>query len=94
MTQQEKNTHEISNSKAFQSEPLKTVSFNHCNITLLGTAHVSKASADKVQELIATGNYDAVAVELCSSRYKVIITPDAIAQMDLFQVIKKVKSTW
>jgi pheromone shutdown-related protein TraB len=71
-----------------QTEPLKTVRVNDCNITLLGTAHVSKASADKVQELIATGKYDAVAVELCPSRHKVIVNPDAMAKMDLFQVIK------
>lgn len=71
-----------------KTEPIKTVTVNNCAITLLGTAHVSKASADKVQELIATGRFDAVAVELCPSRHKVIINPDAMAQMDLFQVIK------
>ncbi len=71
-----------------QVEPIKTVTVNNCNITLLGTAHVSKASADKVKELIATGKYDAVAVELCPSRHKVIVNPDAMAKMDLFQVIK------
>lgn len=69
-------------------EPIKTLTVNDCTITLLGTAHVSKASADKVQELIATGEYDAVAVELCPSRHKVLVNPDAIAKMDLFQVIK------
>jgi pheromone shutdown-related protein TraB len=79
---------ELSSEHATQAEPLKTVKVRNCNITLLGTAHVSKASADKVQELIATGKYDAVAVELCPSRHKVIVNPDAMAQMDLFQVIK------
>ncbi|HQU98709.1 MAG TPA: TraB/GumN family protein [Nitrosomonas sp.] len=69
-------------------EPTKTLKVNDCAITLLGTAHVSKVSADKVQELIATGQYDAVAVELCPSRHKVLVNPDAIAKMDLFQVIK------
>lgn len=72
-----------------QTEPLKTVKVNNCSVTLLGTAHVSKASADKVQELIATGKYDAVAVELCPSRHKAIVNPDAMAKMDLFQIIKK-----
>lgn len=72
-----------------QTEPIKTVTTGHCRITLLGTAHVSKASADKVQELIATGQYDAVAVELCPSRHRAIVNPDAMAKMDLFQVIKK-----
>ena len=70
-------------------EPIKTLKINNSTVTLLGTAHVSKASADKVEELIATGKYDAVAVELCPSRHKVIVNPDAIAKMDLFEVIKK-----
>ncbi|MBS0423332.1 MAG: TraB/GumN family protein [Proteobacteria bacterium] len=71
-----------------QTEPLRTIELNGSRITLLGTAHVSKASADKVQELIATGQYDAVAVELCPSRHRAIVNPDAMAKMDLFQVIK------
>ena len=72
-----------------QDEPIKIVKTGNGSITLLGTAHVSKASADKVQELIATGQYDAVAVELCPSRHRAIVNPDAMAKMDLFQVIKK-----
>ena len=79
---------ELTREHATQTEPLETVKVRNCSITLLGTAHVSKASADKVQELIATGKYDAVAVELCPSRHKVIVNPDAMAKMDLFQVIK------
>ncbi len=71
------------------NEPIKTVTIDNRNITILGTAHVSKASANKVQELIASGMYDAVAVELCPSRHKAIVDPDAMARMDLFQVIKK-----
>ncbi|HND35542.1 MAG TPA: TraB/GumN family protein, partial [Nitrosomonas sp.] len=51
-------------------EPLTTLEYGGNKITILGTAHVSQASADKVKELIATGQYDAVAVELCPSRYK------------------------
>ncbi|MCP5242615.1 MAG: TraB/GumN family protein [Burkholderiales bacterium] len=70
------------------TEPIETVQINKCSVTMLGTAHVSKASADKVQELIATGKYDAIAVELCPSRHKAIVNPDAMAKMDLFQVIK------
>ncbi|UJP05227.1 MAG: TraB/GumN family protein [Nitrosomonas sp.] len=89
MTLPERNTAELIAAQASQTEPLKTIRVNQCTITLLGTAHVSRASADKVQELIATGRYDAVAVELCPSRHKVIVNPDAMAKMDLFQVIKK-----
>lgn len=88
MVKLEEQAIELASKHDTQTEPLRTVRVNNCNITLLGTAHVSKASADKVQELIATGKYDAVAVELCPSRHRVIVNPDAMAQMDLFQVIK------
>lgn len=77
----------LNNSTAI--EPIKTITLDNRSITILGTAHVSKASADKVQELIASGTYDAVAVELCPSRHKAIVDPDAMAKMDLFQVIRK-----
>ncbi len=63
------------------------------SITVLGTAHVSKASADKVKELLATGQYDAVAIELCLSRYNSMIDPDNLAKMDLFQVFKEGKAS-
>lgn len=69
-------------------EPLVVLDYGDSQITILGTAHISRASADKVQELIATGAYDAVAVELCPSRHNSIVNPDAMAKMDLFKVIK------
>ncbi|MCP5245141.1 MAG: TraB/GumN family protein [Burkholderiales bacterium] len=78
----------ISNNDSLATEPIKMLQIDNRNITMLGTAHVSKASADKVQELIATGKYDAVAIELCPSRHRAIVNPDAMAKMDLFQVIK------
>ncbi len=59
---------------------------------VLGTAHVSRASADEVRELLDSGNYDAVAVELCNSRYQSLVDPDAMARMDLFQVIRSGKA--
>lgn len=70
------------------SEPLYTLEHDGRRITLLGTAHISRASADKVRELIATGEYDAVAIELCPSRHNAIVNPDALAKMDLFEVIR------
>ncbi len=60
-------------------------------VTVLGTAHVSKASAEKVRELLASEAYDAVGVELCPSRYNAIIQPDALAKMDLLQVLREGK---
>jgi len=63
------------------------------SITVLGTAHVSKASAEKVKELLASGNYDGVAIELCPSRYNSMMDPDSLAKMDLFQVFKEGKAS-
>lgn len=73
-------------------EPMVEVRIGDSRITLLGTAHVSRSSADKVRELLASGDYDAVAVELCPSRYNAIVDPDALARMDLFQVIREGKA--
>ena len=61
-------------------QPLRSLQLGESQITILGTAHVSRASADKVRELLAQESYDAVAVELCPSRYNAILNPDALAR--------------
>jgi len=72
-------------------QPLQEVTLGNTHITLLGTAHVSRTSADTVEEMLNTGTYDAVAIELCPSRYNALIDPDSLARMDLFQVLKEGK---
>ncbi|MEE7567789.1 TraB family protein, partial [Xanthomonas sp. Kuri4-3] len=57
--------------------------------TLLGTAHVSLASVAAVERAIASGHYDAVAVELDAQRLQALSDPDALARLDLVQVIRK-----
>lgn len=74
-------------------EPIVKIHVDGCEVTLLGTAHISRASADKVKELLKTGDFDSVAIELCYSRHRSIIDPDALAKMDLFQVIREGKAT-
>ena len=76
-----------------QTQPLEEISVNTTHITILGTAHVSKASADAVAELVRTGKYDIVAIELCDSRHQSIINPSSLADMDLFEVIKSKKAS-
>jgi pheromone shutdown-related protein TraB len=70
-------------------EPQREVILGESKITLLGTAHVSRSSAEKVQQLLESGEYDAVAVELCPSRYNALINPDDLAKMDLLKVVKE-----
>ncbi len=60
--------------------------------TLLGTAHVSRASADEVRGLIRSGDFDAVAIELCPTRHQSLMHPNAMASLDLFQVIRQGKA--
>ncbi|MCG8428796.1 MAG: TraB/GumN family protein [Chromatiales bacterium] len=76
-----------------EQEPIETIAVGDSRITLLGTAHVSRASADTVAQMLNEGEYDAVAVELCPSRYNAVIDPDALARMDLFKVIKEGKAS-
>ncbi len=76
-----------------EQEPQIDLSLGESRVTLLGTAHVSKASAEKVTELLGSGDYDAVAVELCPSRYNALLNPDALAKMDLFKVIREGRVT-
>ena len=59
--------------------------------TLLGTAHVSKASIDAVRAAIDSGRFDAVAVELDEQRHKALTEPDALAKLDLVKVIRERK---
>ncbi|HKJ87219.1 MAG TPA: TraB/GumN family protein [Gammaproteobacteria bacterium] len=68
--------------------PTRTIQVGDTRVTLLGTAHVSRASAEEVTGQITSGRYDAVAVELCASRYRTLTQPDAWGEMDLFRVIR------
>ncbi|ROO31162.1 TraB/GumN family protein [Salinisphaera japonica] len=56
---------------------------------LLGTAHVSRASADEVRAEIETGDYDEIAIELCDARHATLTRQAEVAEMDLFAVIRK-----
>lgn len=72
-----------------RNEPLLVLDLPGGQVTLLGTAHVSRASADKVRELLETRSFDLVAVELCPSRHRSMFDPDSLSRMDLFEVIRK-----
>ena len=62
-------------------------------IILVGTAHVSKRSAEQVKEIIETENPDTVCVELDKQRYKSIKEGKKWKDMDIIKVIKQKKAT-
>ncbi|WP_313492617.1 TraB/GumN family protein [Stenotrophomonas sp.] len=70
-------------------QPVRVVERDGVRYTLLGTAHVSLASVQAVEQAIAGGQYDAVAVELDPQRLQALTNPNALAQLDLVEVIRK-----
>jgi pheromone shutdown-related protein TraB len=76
---------------ALSGQPLARVARGGIEYVLLGTAHVSRVSADAVRAMLDRESFDAVAVELCDSRYQSIRDPEAFRRLDLFQVIRQRK---
>lgn len=72
-------------------QPHAIVERGGVRFTLLGTAHISRASIDAVEAAIASGRYTAVAVELDSQRHRALTDPDSMAKLDLFQIIREGK---
>jgi pheromone shutdown-related protein TraB len=61
-------------------------------IVLLGTAHVSKSSAEAAEALIQAEAPDTVCVELCPARYQSIRQEKQWREMDIVRVIKEKKA--
>ncbi len=70
-------------------EPVAHLTRDGVEYTVLGTAHISHKSVETVRRMLGEGDYDAVAVELCSSRYKALTDSAAWEELDLFQVIRE-----
>jgi len=62
------------------------------NLRIIGTAHISSASADLVRQEIAEWKPDLVAVELCESRLKALRNPEAFDNEALTKVLKEGKT--
>lgn len=70
------------------TQPHAIVERDGVRYTLLGTAHVSRASVDAVKEAVGSGRFDAVAVELDPPRLQALTDPEALARLDLVTVIR------
>ena len=88
----ETNIENTSHTSALVAQPLREVERDGVRYTILGTAHVSQASVDAVHAQIAAHTFDAVAIELCESRYQSMRDPDALAKLDLIRVIREGKT--
>lgn len=65
---------------------------NGRQIVLVGTAHVSRQSAELAGSVIEAERPDTVCVELCASRYQSIRNSEQWRQMDIVRVVKEKKA--
>jgi pheromone shutdown-related protein TraB len=76
----------------FADEPVQHVTIKSVDYALLGTAHVSRTSAEAVQRLLESGHYDAVAIELCQSRYQAMTDRESWRNLNLFSILREGKA--
>ncbi|WP_342567317.1 TraB/GumN family protein [Psychrobacillus sp. FSL K6-4046] len=62
-------------------------------IILIGTAHVSRLSAEQVKEVIEKEKPDSVCIELDEQRYQSITDNNKWKETDIFKIIKEKKAT-
>lgn len=74
-------------------ETITKLNLNGKEVILVGTAHVSKHSAEQVKEVIDTEQPDSVCIELDDQRFKSIREGNKWKEMDIFQVIRDKKAT-
>jgi pheromone shutdown-related protein TraB len=75
-----------------ETNNIYSLSFEEKEVILVGTAHVSKESAQLVSDIIETEKPDTVCVELCDARYQSIRQKDKWMDTDIIKVIKEKKS--
>ena len=75
-----------------KSDTLHYLEYGDKKVILIGTAHVSRESAQEVGDTILEEKPDTVCVELCPSRYQSIRQKERWQQTDIVKVIKEKKS--
>lgn len=76
-----------------ENETITRLQLDDKEIILIGTAHVSKQSAEQVKKVIEEEMPDTVCVELDEQRYESIMDSNKWREMDIFKVIKEKKAT-
>lgn len=62
-------------------------------LILIGTAHVSRQSAEEVKEVIERERPDSVCIELDEQRYQSVMENNKWRETDIFKLIKEKKAT-
>ena len=78
--------------KTTENSDIHKLSYQGKEILLIGTAHVSRHSAQLVEDTILEQNPDTVCVELCATRLASLQDADRWRNMDIVKVIKQKKA--
>lgn len=70
------------------SEDVEVLKQGEKTILLVGTAHISRQSADLVEEIINNEQPDTVCIELDEKRFEALSRPQSWEQLDLKQIIR------
>ena len=74
------------------SKMVHHLEYDQKHVILVGTAHVSRDSAQQVASVIQDESPDTVCVELCQSRYQSIRQKERWQETDIVKIIKEKKS--
>lgn len=76
-----------------ENENITRIDLDGKELILIGTAHVSRSSAELVKKVIEEEKPDSVCVELDAQRYQTIMEGNKWQDTDIFKIIKEKKST-
>ncbi|MEG6615827.1 TraB/GumN family protein [Peptococcaceae bacterium 1198_IL3148] len=76
-----------------ENENITRIALDDKEFILIGTAHVSKRSAELVKEVIEYEKPDSVCIELDEQRYKTVTEGNKWQDTDIFKIIKEKKAT-
>ncbi|WP_075619635.1 TraB/GumN family protein [Paenisporosarcina indica] len=74
-------------------ENITRINLDGKELILIGTAHVSRQSAEQVKEVIEREKPDSVCIELDAQRYQAVMDSNKWKETDIFKVIKDKKAT-
>ena len=80
---------EPSPTRSYPGDQVQFLEIDGREFILVGTAHVSRESADLVRRVIEQEMPDAVAVELDAQRYQALTEPERWQALDIKEVIRK-----
>lgn len=76
---------------AHADQPISIVERDGVRYTILGTAHISRASVEAVERLANSGQFDAIAVELDAQRLRSLTESNAAQEIDVFRILREGK---